>query len=142
RHTPAALERAGVLRARRDIRRIEAACGLEIVKEREYPLDLAARHALGLDAGGPQRPQELGVRIGLDGVVHPRQRAEATQCPRGPLDSVEVVHEGRVTVAERAEELGPFGAPPGERGAPGAVVWPREQLLPGRTENLGARHRP
>src|SRR5438552_14314904 len=141
RHPHSTLERPGVLRARCEIRRIEDACGLEIGKEREYPLDLAARHALELDAGGPQRPQELRVRIGLDGVVHPRERGEATQCPRGPLDSVEVVHEGRVTLAERAEELGPFGAPPGQRRAPGAVLWPREQLLPGGTENLVARHR-
>ena len=133
-------ERPGDFRAWREVRRVQNALSVEIGKQLEDPLDFTARHAFELDALGAQRAQQLRVRIGLHRVVHPRERAECAQRAGGRAHRLQVVHEGRLMLPERLQQLRALGAPP-RHAAAGRVPRLREQLLPGGTEHLVARHR-
>ena len=136
----AARECPGVLIARGKVRRVENAPRLQIWKKLEQPLNLAARDALELDPLSAQRPQQLRVRVGLHRVVHPRERPECAQRARRAAHRLEVVHEGRLRIAERPEQLRALAAPPGHARR-GDLLRLGEQLLPGRTQHTVVRHR-
>src|SRR5262249_51771677 len=113
-------ERPGVLRARCEVWRIEDPSTLEVRKELEHPLDLAAGDALELDPLLTQRAQQLRERVGLHRIVHPRERADRAQgACRGARD-LEIVDEGRVPRAERIEERLALCTPPGRRAGGGS----------------------
>src|SRR5262249_55485195 len=128
-------ERPGVLRARGEVWRIEDPLPIEVRKELEHALDFTARDALELDPLLTQRAQQLRMRVGLHRVVHAGERVERAQRARRGACDPEIVDVGGIARAERIEERLTLCTPPG-CGAGGSRGGPREQLLPGGTEDL------
>ena len=79
------------------------------------------------------------MRIRLHRVVHAGDGAQGAQRLRGARDHLQIVDVGGLLLGERREQLRTLGAPPG-RGRSLARRRLREQLLPGGSEHLVARH--
>ena len=137
RHGDPAREGRGVLRDRREARREQHALRIQPGQHREHVVELACRHAFKAEAFVHQQPQDVRVRIGLDGIEAAVDRGDRGQLARARAHRGQGVGIARRAAGGKRKQFVAPRMPPGL----GATAQPALDLAPARPEDRGFTHR-